>query len=246
MNLCVDQGNSSLKLGLFKDDVLISSQVYYSVDEAIISNWLTDHPIKNVIVSSVANPNQEIGVLFRDADVHFVELTHLTPLPFVNGYATPETLGKDRLAAVAGASWLMPSADILVIDAGTAITYDFIDANGYYHGGNIAPGIELRTKSLHHFTSRLPYVEPKHELLMKEIPLLGNDTGSAILSGVLYGAVFEIDGYIDRLLLKYPKLSVFLTGGSSIYFVNKLKSRTFADSNLVLIGLNRILRYNVK
>jgi type III pantothenate kinase len=158
----------------------------------------------------------------------------------VNSYETPETLGKDRLAAVVGANRLMPETDLLVIDAGTAITFDFIDAHGVYHGGNIAPGIEMRAESLHQFTGKLPRVELKGDVLF-----LGKNTSEAIISGIIYGAAFEIDGYIDRLLLKYPKLCTFLTGGSSIYFDGKLKNPIFADKNLVLTGLNRILQYNV-
>ena len=156
-------------------------------------------------------------------------------------YETPETLGKDRLAAVVGASFLKPGKDILVIDAGTAITYDFINSKKQYLGGNIAPGINLRLRSLHEFTQRLPLVQ-----VNSESPLLGVDTNSALVSGALYGIVFEIDGYISTLKIKYPQLSVFLTGGSTFYFDTKLKSPIFAEKNLVLIGLNRILQYNVQ
>jgi type III pantothenate kinase len=162
-------------------------------------------------------------------------------LPIRSSYQTPETLGKDRLAAVVGAAFLQPDMDILVIDAGTAVTYDCIDASGVYHGGNIAPGVEMRLKALHTFTQKLPLVK-----VNANVDFLGKDTQSAIQAGVLYGVVLEIDGYIERLMLKYPKLSVFLTGGSAVLFDNKLKSRIFADKNLVLTGLNRILQHNVK
>jgi type III pantothenate kinase len=136
---------------------------------------------------------------------------------------------------------LLPASDILVIDAGNAITFDFIDAAGLYHGGNIAPGIEMRARALNKFTSRLPLIDP-----VPPQQLLGNNTRSAINNGIVYGAVFEIDGYIDLLVLKYPKLSAFLTGGSSFYFDGMLKNRTFAVKNLVLTGLNRILNFNVQ
>ena len=241
MNLCVDQGNSAVKLGVFEGDQLIFSIQHTELQPGWLSDILKDYPVQHCIVSSTA-----VLPLFFQKEVHdhqisFTELTELTPLPFTNTYKTPQTLGKDRLAAVAGASALMPAQDVLVIDAGTAITFDFIDASGVYHGGNIAPGLELRAKALHAFTHRLPFVD-----VYPTGQFLGNDTVSAINSGIVYGALFEIDGYIDSLLLKYPKLSVFLTGGSSFFFDNKLKNRTFAVKNLVLTGLNRILNFNVQ
>jgi len=142
---------------------------------------------------------------------------------------------------VVGASFLCPDCEILVIDAGTAITYDFIDSKKVYWGGNIAPGLDLRLRALHEFTQKLPLVSVKNET-----PFIGNSTDSAILSGVIYGIVFEIDGYINELKIKYPQLSTFLTGGSTFYFAAKLKNAIFAERNLVLIGLNRILQYNVQ
>jgi type III pantothenate kinase len=186
--------------------------------------------------------NNELLVKELNSKIHrLIELTHKTEIPVENKYSTPETLGKDRLAAIVGAAYLKPGSDILVIDAGTAITYDFIDSNRNFLGGNIAPGIDLRLRSLHEFTQKLPIVEPK-----TESPFLGDSTESAILSGALYGIVFEIDGYIDALKIKYPQLSTFLTGGSTFYFDTKLKNAIFAERNLVLIGLNRILQYNVQ
>jgi len=168
-------------------------------------------------------------------------LTHETPLPIENKYHTPETLGKDRLAAVVGAAFLMPNFDVLVVDAGTAITFDFIDAKKNYLGGNIDAGLELRLKALHTFTKKLPLVKP-----VKEVPLLASDTEMALAAGVLNGIIFEIDSYIDTLKIEYPRLSTFLTGGSSIFFEKKLKNSIFAEKNLVLIGLNYILQYNAQ
>jgi type III pantothenate kinase len=241
MNLCIDQGNSSTKIGVFKGDEMIFSSQIPQPDFKGISDLFQQYDIRLTILSSVTKVTTELEDLLQMKSERFILLSHETPLPIINRYKTPETLGKDRLAAVAGAVSLMPGNDLLVIDAGTAITYDFVDALGVYHGGNIAPGINLRLKSLYEFTQNLPLVE-----IEGEIDFMGNDTRSAIQSGVLYGIVFEIDGYIERLMLKYPKLSVFLTGGSSFYFENKLKNRIFANENLVLIGLNRILQYNVQ
>ncbi len=241
MNLCIDQGNSSSKAGVFDADQLIEQYQFEKTDRSEIKPIFEKYKIDNCILSSVVQRDDKIIDFIKTNTNYFIELSHNTPIPVKNKYKTPETLGKDRLAAVIGASFLRPDSDILIIDAGTAITYDFIDAQNIYHGGNIAPGINLRLRSLHEFTKKLPLVEPEIES-----PLLGFDTKSAIVSGTLHGIVFEIDGYIDSLKIKYPKLSTFLTGGSTFYFDAKLKNPIFAERNLVLIGLNRILQYNVQ
>ncbi len=241
MNLCIDQGNSSTKAGIFNWDKLIETFVFEQFGKRELSTLLTKFSISSCIISSVIADNIELIEELSGKIKTVIELDHKTGIPIENNYLTPETLGKDRLAAVVGASYLKPESDILVIDAGTAITYDFIDSHHRYTGGNIAPGLNLRLRALHEFTHKLPKVE-----LKTETPLLGNSTESAILSGALYGIVFEIDGYINALKIKYPQLSTFLTGGSTFYFDNKLKNAIFAERNLVLIGLNRILLYNVQ
>lgn len=240
MNLCIDRGNSSTKVAVFNDNKLIGSFTFDVFDSKTIVQLLRDFSIDACILSSVVDDNNEM-IDFLKLKIHkTVVLSHETKLPIQNRYETPQTLGKDRLAAVVGAAFLKPESDILVVDAGTAITYDFIDSAGIYHGGNIAPGLQMRLRSLHEFTKKLPLVEAE-----TETPLLGKNTRSAIISGAIYGIVFEIDGYINELKYKYPQLSTFLTGGSTFYFDTKLKSAIFAEKNLVLIGLNRILQHNV-
>jgi type III pantothenate kinase len=160
-------------------------------------------------------------------------------MPFRIAYETPETLGPDRLAA-ASEAWTQKSGnDLLIIDIGTAITYDIVTADGVYRGGNISPGIGMRFKALHHFTGKPPLVDK--EGLRTDI---GVSTETAIREGVLQGVCYEIDGYMQSYSLKYPKLLVFLTGGNSILLDNRTKSRTFADSLLVVKGLKRILDLN--
>lgn len=242
MNLCIDQGNSRTKIAVFDSNNMVYEATFDQAEsDRLINEILHKFQIDNAILSSVVKDNSIWEQLLQQTCEHFISLSHLTALPIKNTYQTPETLGRDRLAAVVGAASLLPDTDILVIDAGTAVTYDFIDASGVYHGGNIAPGIEMRLQALHTYTQKLPLVK-----IDTNVDFLGKDTQSAIQAGVLYGIVLEIDGYIERLMLKYPKLSVFLTGGSAVLFDNKLKSRIFADKNLVLTGLNRILQYNVK
>jgi type III pantothenate kinase len=241
MNLCIDQGNSSTKVGIFNQYELIESFSYEHFGKAELSGLSDKFSLSGCIISSVISDNEKLINELKCKFQIFIELSHTTAIPIENKYLTPETLGKDRLAAVIGAAGLKPGHDILVIDAGTAITYDFIDSTQHYHGGNIAPGINLRLRSLHEYTQKLPAIEPK-----VESPFIGNTTESAMLSGALYGIVFEIDGYIEALKIKYPQLSTFLTGGSTFYFDTKLKNAIFAERNLVLIGLNRILLYNVQ
>lgn len=241
MNLCIDQGNTHTKLAVFDKDLLVFKTAFENADWVSCEQSLDNFDIQSAIISSVANIHENLIHYLQKKQLFLIELNAQTKLPITNLYKTPDTLGKDRLAAVVGAQSLKPNQDILVVDIGTAITYDFIDASGNYHGGDITPGIDLRLKSLHEFTANLPWVT-----FNAEINFLGDDTISAIQSGVLYGIVSEIDGYIERLQDKYKELSVFLTGGSSVYFEKRLKSGIFANANLVLIGLNRILEYNVE
>ena len=241
MNLCIDQGNTKTKIALFHQAELIKTFEMDRLNTAELKAIFSSYPIESSIFSSVSAPDDEVIKMLHMQVPRFIQLDHQTPLPITNLYSTPATLGKDRLAAVVGAAFLQPKKEILVIDAGTAITYDFIDAKGNYFGGNIAPGINMRLKSLHELTHQLPLVE-----VDPLVPFLGVSTLQALQAGALYGIVFEIDGYIDTLKIKYPLLSTFLTGGSAIYFDTKLKNTTFAETNLVLIGLNRILEYNVQ
>jgi type III pantothenate kinase len=164
-----------------------------------------------------------------------------TPVPVTNKYRTPKTLGVDRLAAAVGASTLKPNKDLLIIDAGTCITYEVIDAQGNYWGGNIAPGMHMRLNALHSFTAKLPLIEAEGP-----VPGMGYDTETAIRSGALQGAAYELEGYITACEAENPGLLVFLTGGDAERLAAIIKRTIFVDRNLVAKGLNRILEYNVK
>lgn len=239
--LCIDQGNSNTKIAVFEADHLMEYKAFKDFTVPVIRDILQRFPVDTCIISSVADLNAEIIHFLEQKIGYVIVLDDKTLIPFENRYSTPATLGKDRIAAIAGAIYLKPGADLLVIDAGTAITYDFVDSKGIFHGGNIAPGLEMRLRALNEYTSKLPLVEAE-----ADVPFLGTDTKTAILSGVVNGIVFEINGYFDRLKFKYPELSIYLTGGSTFYFYSKLKNPIFAEKYLVLIGLNRILLFNVQ
>ena len=169
-----------------------------------------------------------------------IELDQSTSIPLVNKYRTPETLGYDRIAAAVGAYTICPHTNVLVIDAGTAITYDIVNSEGEFMGGNISPGLEIRFKALNKYTTRLPHLERPEE----KPPLVGSSTKEAIEAGVVNGILFEMDGFIGTIGQDHPQLKVVLTGGDAKYFEGKLKSSIFVDLNLNLIGLNRILEHN--
>ena len=240
-HLCIDCGNTRTKVGVFRSDALIFTEVYTILGISELLHLKSKYSFSACIMSNVSADNVELEKYLENDFPFFILLNEKTKLPLINRYEQPETLGKDRIAAVVGAVSLKPESDLLVIDAGTAITYDFVDAASVYHGGNIAPGIRMRSKALHAFTKRLPEVEPS-----ENFGLLGKNTNAALLNGVMNGVIFEINGYFDALKIKYPELSIFLTGGDANYFVSTLKSPIFAEKYLVLIGLNRILQFNVK
>ncbi|MEI7675830.1 MAG: type III pantothenate kinase [Bacteroidales bacterium] len=241
MNLIIDQGNSRAKLALFRGTELYKQVTTNEVNTSAIKLFIAQERISGVMLSTVKKiPAVTLNHLQSLAE-RFVLLSHTTRLPFSLNYRTPETLGMDRIAAVAGAYFAQPKRNILVIDAGTAITYDFIDSSAVYRGGNIAPGLEMRLQALHQKTDKLPQVDKNGTVV-----LLGSDTETAIRSGVVQGIVFEIEGYIKHLSEECPDLLIFLTGGDTFYFDKRLKNIIFADEYLVLKGLNGILQYNAK
>ena len=241
VNLIIDIGNSVSKIAVFDKGTLV--EVFRDSNQSLdcLSLFCRKYPLQKGIISSVITLSDTIKEQLRQLPFPLIELNHQTPIPITNLYKTPQTLGMDRLAAVIAANYLKPRNDLLVIDAGTCITYDFIDKDGQYHGGNISPGMQMRFKALNKFTDKLPLVASQGE-----INFHGQTTEIAIRSGVIYGIEHEICGYILQLQKTYPELLVFLTGGDDFSFDTKLKSVIFADRFLVLKGLNRILEYNDK
>jgi len=239
INLIIDQGNTSAKIALYEQDAEVYATETKDDLFAVLTLLLGKYSINQAICSSVADENTGIDTFLNRYIKKTIVLNRNTPLPVRLLYKTPETLGYDRLAGVVGANFLQPDTPCLVIDAGTAITYDFVDAEGNYFGGNISPGLQMRFNALNTYTARLPLVKKEGDL-----PYLGVSTETAIRSGVILGLVAEIDGYISGLKEKYPGLFVFLTGGDTFFLVEKLKNVIFADTKLLIKGLNRILNYN--
>ncbi len=238
--LIVDIGNSSAKIALFDGDTLIEQLcVSHEALPHTLREKATNATIRAAIISSVIPLGEEVESILEVLPFPCLRMSAQLKIPFHIAYKTPDTLGPDRLAAVTEAWGQYPGRNLLVIDAGTAITYDVITADGTYYGGQISPGITMRFKALHHFTGKLPLVSREGN----RTPI-GNTTETAIREGVLQGVNKEIEGYIHEYAQKYPDLLVFLTGGDAFLLDNRVKSRTFADNLLVTKGLNRILTLN--
>lgn len=241
MNIVIDIGNSFIKIFVFNKNNEVHNSVTENLDPDLLSGIIKDYKITAGILSSVRGDIENVVKYLQKSLNDFIVLTHATPLPFINKYLTKETLGKDRLAGIAGAFSMYPYENVLVIDAGTAITYDVITKPGEYIGGNISAGLEMRFKALHQFTHQLPQLKP-----VKNWDMLGNSTDSAIISGVQNGIVMEVDGTIELLKKELYPLKVIITGGNARFFDNKLKNTIFVVPKLISVGLNSILNYNVK
>lgn len=242
MNLVVDIGNSRTKIYLFNPAGVMWTVAVEQLTPEQVKLLCAEHPsLDRAIISAVKNYAEPLKETFQSCFRYFLELDENTPLPIVNRYQSRSTLGKDRLAAAVGANFLFPNTNLLVIDAGTAITYDIVTAAGEYAGGNISPGLEMRFKALHSFTGKLPLVKPSDDF-----DRLGTSTETAIRAGVQNGILFEVVNTIRLFNDFYENLQIIFTGGDAIFFERKLKNSFFVDSNLVGTGLNRILEYNAK
>ena len=240
MNLIVDIGNTCLKIALFEKNNLIEKS--YLLDNYLdnIKNILSKNPVENSIVSNVGEINDElISVLNNNTDL--VLFKNILNLPFKNTYSSKETLGQDRIALVSSASYQFPNENVLIIDAGTCITYDFKNHNNEYIGGGISPGIKMRFKSLNLFTSKLPLIE-----VFDDFELIGNNTKESLISGVVNGTTMEIDGIIQQYCDKFKNIRIILTGGDSKFLLKRIKNTIFADQNFLTKGLNYLLEANIE
>lgn len=243
MNLAIDIGNTLAKLAVIDDGQVVDFQKTEKIDSAFVEKILEENPeIEAAIIVSTGEYETAWEQMLEKRMKRFIRFGAETPIPIENGYATPQTLGLDRLAAAVAANALYPNSNVLIVDFGTAITVDFVSAEGRFLGGNISPGAATRFRALHHFTKRLPLCELDED----SVRLLGNSTQTAIESGVVNGIVYEIEGYIRDLQQRYNNLRIIFTGGESDFFAKRLKNTIFATYDLVAYGLNRILEYNAK
>jgi type III pantothenate kinase len=240
MLLAVDIGNTRTKLGIFQQRTLKEVITISNSEIPALPTLLNVTQVQACIVSSV-NKEAEKRWDFEQESFDVLYLDHKTSLPIQLVYQTPDTLGKDRIAAVVGAEMLFPEQAKLVIDIGTCITYDFLTADKRYLGGAISPGIQMRLKSMHQFTNQLPLINWGEEDLPQ---LTGSSTITSMLSGVVNGILKELQGFESDYKKQYPQLKTVITGGDASFFEKELKNGIFADPNLVLKGLNEILIYN--
>ena len=236
--LCLDFGNTRLKAAIFNGDKI--ETVITLADDAVenIEQLISTYNPAKSILSSVINHNPAIENLLA-AKTKFHLLNHLSKLAFTTPVGKPETIGADRLALCAAAVHFYPSRHNLVIGLGTCITYNFINKYHEFLGGGISPGLEMRLKSLNHYTAKLPVVKAD-----SNVPLIGYDTATNILSGVILGIVYELNGFIDEYASKFDNFNVLLTGGDITYLASHLKNKIFADPDLIFKGLYAISETN--
>ncbi|MFT2009642.1 type III pantothenate kinase [Pontibacter sp. 13R65] len=237
-SLVIDIGNTGSKYGVFENEILLTNGSFGN--KGSIPQELLDQEFEHAIVASVAGKAHFLQAKLSVSG-QFLELSAQTALPVSNLYKSPETLGADRKAGAVGAHYFFPGRNCLVIDAGTCITYDFLDSQGQYHGGGISPGLQMKYKALHNFTGRLPLVQQ----IDQNFSLIGQTTQESIISGVLAGTVAEVNGIIQNYSENASDLVVIVCGGDAAFFESNLKGRIFVIPELILIGLQRILAYNV-
>ncbi len=244
-NLVIDIGNTLTKVAVFEHNELLYTNHNQTIDTDLINNLLGSYNINTAIISSVKNNNKEAWETLLEGKVKLIYFNNRMTGKIINHYLTPDTLGLDRLAAVIGANYLYPDKNNLVIDGGTCITYDWIDAQANYFGGSISPGLNMRYKALNYFTSGLPLISADENF----IDNYGNSTATAIQSGVQNGIKNELTGFMESYKKAGQELNIVLCGGDSIFFDTLLKNSIFApyikiEPHLVLIGLNVAIHHN--
>ncbi len=242
MIVAIDIGNTKIKVAVFEQDTIIDKEITDVSGLLIcIEKKLKKHKkITSSVVSSVSNCPKEALELLKN-NTELLIISQETQFPFQNNYETPLTLGLDRKVLVSGAVIKFPNQNCLLIDAGSCITYDLVDANSNYFGGAISPGIQMRYRALHNFTAKLPLLEKEYP-----IQIIGNTTNQSIHSGVVNGILYEIEGFISDYLREYKDLTIILTGGDAEFLAKRLKSTIFANSNFLLESLNTLYQYNIQ
>ena len=240
MNLVLDIGNSYIKIALFEKSELIQKFQFSDNFEKNILDTLSNYEIKYSIISNVGKiENTMIELLNNTTNLLF--LSNQLKFPFKNLYNSKNTLGQDRLALVSAAAFKFPKDNVLIIDAGSCITYDFKNFKNEYLGGGISPGISMRFKSLNSFTANLPLISSTNSF-----KLVGDTTKNSLISGVMNGTVSEINGIIKQYFEEFKNIKIILTGGDSNFLRKRIKNSIFADQNFLLKGLNKLLEDNIR
>ena len=238
--LCIDFGNTRQKAALFIDDVLTHT-IYF--DERDVAGSLFEavsfYKPTHSILSSVINHSPDVEALLAKTTQFHLLNTKTSKLPITTPVGKPETIGADRLALCSAAVTINPNQNNLIIGLGTAITYNFTNVKNEFLGGGISPGMYMRMRALNDFTAKLPIVQPEWN-----VPLVGYDTKTNIQSGVVLGIAHEIDGFVERYRQKYNAFNVLLTGGDAVHLATHLKSKIFADTELLFKGLYAISQIN--
>ena len=238
ITLCLDFGNTRLKAAIFTQDNFTTDMVIEGDPLAFIESLIAQYKPGKSILSSVINHDVAIETLLA-SKTKFHKLTYATKLNFSSPVGKPETIGADRLALVAAAVHFYPGKNNLVIGLGSCITYNFVNHLAHFLGGSISPGMDMRFRSMHEYTAKLPLVQAEWN-----IPLIGYDTKTNLQSGVIMGMTNEIEGFIGKYNERYGNFNVVLTGGNSAYFASQLKNKIFADSNFLFKGLYALSELN--
>lgn len=265
MNLLVDIGNTLVKCAVTDRGAVIAEERAERLTADLLDRVLTGRSVGRAIVCSTRGAVPEALEAVRARVGVCLEFTQRTPVPIGNAYRSPETLGLDRLAAAVGAAALCPGRNVLIVDAGTALTVDLVTADGIFCGGCISPGLRMRLQALHEHTAALPLCEPSEagfgtadapgsveiaasaaSAVDEAVGLLGGTTEEALVRGAMQSVAFEIEGYANRFREKFADLCIIFTGGDAHFFVKRIKNTIFANRNPVLCGLDRILEYNVR
>ena len=238
MNLVLDVGNSLLKIALFEKSELIQKFKFSGNYKRNIEDIISKYKVTHSIISNVGRiDDSTINILKESTSLLLV--SNQLKIPFKNLYKSKNTLGQDRLALVSAAAFNFPNENVLIVDVGSCITYDFKNNNNEYLGGGISPGISMRFKSLNTFTSNLPLID--FDNIHK---LIGNNTKNSINSGVINGTISEINGIIQQYCEEFKNIRIILTGGDSNFLLKRIKNSIFADQNFLLVGLNKLLEDN--
>jgi len=239
MNLCIDIGNTRIKIAVFDNGKMIHNDAFYTQNDNEVADLITEYKITKAISSSTRKSESAFEKRVK-SHVSLLKLNHKTPIPVENLYETPQTLGKDRLAVAIGCTKIYPQKNCLIIDAGTCITYDIVTADKRYLGGNISPGLRMRAEAMDTMTSTLPLVEPQYNK-----DYIGKSTITAMQNGIVYGTLLEIESLIAMIKHDIGDINVIITGGDAPFFADLLKTKIFVHSFLVLEGLDATINYAI-